>query len=565
MNTDVEGERDLCGSFDDDELREYENLMREEDSMEDGEVATEESEDEEDPEVVACMQSGNLDKLKKILKRREDECVKLKKEVEKTRLKEKQNKEMQAVLDKINKVSKTRKSLQKSISASRQASPAASPQGSRRPTKGKVQKTKQTASTSKETNKATDRSEYEQIFSSFMKLKQGSPKYADLVANALSATDQVIALSEGTCTNDKIAVKQSKHKPKTELATGPKIEKSKAKVASKEGGNKPRDKVNVDEMLNLIEKFKSEKGVNANRPGEQVAQALLEALTSINVNKDTIEVNSPIEETTQHSEPKSIKAIEVLESISHCLNGSNNNNKGSKDNELPAGDNNGTLQGPGGSEGSRKLVSGKCTKPDESDIKKVVKYPHEKLDSKHVTNRDFDKLEFNILIAGELELIALHSIGEQEKAARIEVAKVLCYHKKYLDDANLRAGYDSIMKQVEQGVIDWDDSLGEKLHQLLDYRANVILRDKMNNEGFTKVEYKKPTERKSSTFSADSGNKEKVFYCLEFNLGTCPQTDHHEGRLGSKKVTKFHICRRCHKDGEFKSHADGDDCPKKHL
>ena len=33
---------------------------------------------------------------------------------------------------------------------------------------------------------------------------------------------------------------------------------------------------------------------------------------------------------------------------------------------------------------AKKLISGKCTKPDESDIKQVVRFPHEKLDVKHV-------------------------------------------------------------------------------------------------------------------------------------------------------------------------------------
>ena len=47
-----------------------------------------------------------------------------------------------------------------------------------------------------------------------------------------------------------------------------------------------------------------------------------------------------------------------------------------------------------------KLVSGRCARPDETDIKVVVKFAHEKLDPRHTQDRSFDKLTFNLLIAG---------------------------------------------------------------------------------------------------------------------------------------------------------------------
>ena len=70
----------------------------------------------------------------------------------------------------------------------------------------------------------------------------------------------------------------------------------------------------------------------------------------------------------------------------------------------------------------KKLIIGKCAKPDKSDIKLVVKFAHEKLDSLHVQKKVFDKLVFNLLIAGELELIDWNSISE-ECSTYINVAK----------------------------------------------------------------------------------------------------------------------------------------------
>ena len=208
---------------------------------------------------------------------------------------------------------------------------------------------------------------------------------------------------------------------------------------------------------------------------------------------------------------------------------------------------------------NKKLVSCKCAKPDETDIKVVVKYPHEKLDKKHVQERSFDRLEFNNLIAGELEIVANYCQTEEEREAQIDIAKILCYHRKYLDDHDLREGYDSIMKQVEQGSLQWTDSLGEKLHNHLDYHANVITRSRIAQESQPRNE-----RRNAAVKTTIDNTKEKVYYCLEYNLGTCPQADNHEGRIGGKRVTKFHICRRCHKEGKYKSHRESDDsCSKK--
>ena len=185
----------------------------------------------------------------------------------------------------------------------------------------------------------------------------------------------------------------------------------------------------------------------------------------------------------------------------------------------------------------------------------MVKYPHEKLDARHIKDRRFDSLEFNVLIAGELETITSHDITQEECTARIRIAKTLCYHKMYLSDADLRDGYDTVLKKVEQGKLRWTDNLVDELHSHLDYRANVIMRSKMaKQEGFTKVENRLSTAERN-----DSGAPLKIIYCLDYNLGKCPHHDHHEGQHNSKKVTKFHVCRRCHKEGDFKSHKDTDD------
>ena len=200
---------------------------------------------------------------------------------------------------------------------------------------------------------------------------------------------------------------------------------------------------------------------------------------------------------------------------------------------------------------NKKIVSGKCTKPDETDIKIVVKYAHEKLDPKHVTHRKFETLNFCQLVAGELELIARPNISEGERMARVHIAKTICYHKQYLSDFELREGYDQLLKRVKTGAKAWSKKLGEQLHNFYDYRAMALMREKIQNNK-TKIttaqgkESGDKVEKKSIQVKEKEGEEFKIVkpvFCMEYNQGTCKYDDTHEGYFGGKKTWKWHICR----------------------
>ena len=112
----------------------------------------------------------------------------------------------------------------------------------------------------------------------------------------------------------------------------------------------------------------------------------------------------------------------------------------------------------------------------------------------------FDSLPFNLLVAGEIELITREGIEEDEKEARLAVLKTIAYHKLYLQDNDLRDGYDKMMKKIERGQQQWCAVLGEHLHEFLNYRANIIFHDRIQtgetskNTPFTKVESRKQSE-----------------------------------------------------------------------
>ena len=145
LGLDISGERALCGSFNEEEELDYNEYVREENGsgLEDGEVTSgSENEDSDEEEIQQCIKDCDISKLKKLVKKREDDCRQLEREVLREWQKEKQKKEMSHLLDQLNKVSKTKRTLQCSLASSRQSSPASSPTPAKRITAPKGKQTK---------------------------------------------------------------------------------------------------------------------------------------------------------------------------------------------------------------------------------------------------------------------------------------------------------------------------------------------------------------------------------------------------------------------------------------
>ena len=212
--------------------------------------------------------------------------------------------------------------------------------------------------------------------------------------------------------------------------------------------------------------------------------------------------------------------------------------------------------------GGRKLKSGKTTRPDEVGIKRVVQFAHEKLDPVHVRNRVFSELSFHFMVAGELELILQEDIDECEKLVRLRFLHMLCYHRQYLGVEDLRDQYDATMKNIERGLHSWNDVtvLELQMHSSLTFRATVNARNAENPQVRVDKNDKKEVKKEVSKQFPDG----KVVYCLDYNKGSCPFEDHHQGVWNKKNVTKWHICRQCIKleGNPKKSHPENDEnCP----
>ena len=194
-------------------------------------------------------------------------------------------------------------------------------------------------------------------------------------------------------------------------------------------------------------------------------------------------------------------------------------------------------------EGGRNLKSGITAKPDESGIKCVVQFAHEKLNPVHVKTRVFKELPFHFLVAGEVELLLQEAMSSTERVARLHFLRMLCYHREYLDIVDLRDQYDTTLKNIERGSHTWSDfkELEGEMHSSLTFTATVNARQGevvRVDKSESKKEVKKPDQFKESV-------SPKIIYCSDFNKKNCPFEDHHQGIFNKKQVTKWHICSKC--------------------
>ena len=169
---------------------------------------------------------------------------------------------MLALVSKIQKVTKAKKDLQRSLASSKQASLAGSPRVSTKRKPKTAPKQQPTRTVMSKSSKKEDRSEYDDVLKSFLKIKQGSSNYNDIVANAMEATDNLLAYREG---------QSSKH-----------ASKSKNVKVAKHGTDKhDKDKgsgksVNADAIFSMLDKH-ANRGDKVDNEG--LASSLLAALT----------------------------------------------------------------------------------------------------------------------------------------------------------------------------------------------------------------------------------------------------------------------------------------------
>lgn len=206
------------------------------------------------------------------------------------------------------------------------------------------------------------------------------------------------------------------------------------------------------------------------------------------------------------------------------------------------------------------MVSGEF-RADSAIVKKSVIWPHEFLDNQFVNREKAVKnqkgpkhadLDFRALVIGELNVIRKCDISSEEKSARLDLLSTVAYNSAHYEWNAVLQTHASVFREVENGYRKWPDSYSDLMARI-------------------QAPFPKKFYNNSNGGKGDDTNKDKksrrVWFCSEFNEGTCSLSDRHYITLrNGKQVEAHHICANCYRDpgSTVQYHAKSDpDCPKK--
>ena len=102
-----------------------------------------------------------------------------------------------------------------------------------------------------------------------------------------------------------------------------------------------------------------------------------------------------------------------------------------------------------------KLRSGLYVKSGDTKLISNEWYAHTALDEAIGGDRQFADLSFNLLVAGELEIICSESIGSKEQFSRLRMLKQLAYKHEFLALKDILVQYVNFMQKIEKGKFKW--------------------------------------------------------------------------------------------------------------
>ena len=191
---------------------------------------------------------------------------------------------------------------------------------------------------------------------------------------------------------------------------------------------------------------------------------------------------------------------------------------------------------------NRKIKSGITAKSSDTVINRQ-RYPHAQLRFDYVSkNISYDKLEMNLFVAGELEIISSSRIKKGEKKARISLLKKLMYLSTTYEFVTVKSLYAAIVREIELGHIKWGDDY--------QYVESAILSRNKEKGGLShnsekmqlrpKPSYEHPT--RANTHLAEAP---KLFFCAKYQRNKCEFKASHSMVVNGKSKWAKHVCASC--------------------
>ena len=167
-------------------------------------------------------------------------------------------------------------------------------------------------------------------------------------------------------------------------------------------------------------------------------------------------------------------------------------------------------------------------------VKNPQKWPHSHLQFEHVNKQlKFDELNFQLFVAGELEIISDSDLSSTEKNGRVALLKKLVYYYATYEFKGLKAFYAAWLREIELGKKSWSDDSS--------YIENAIL-----SKYLLKGSSKSKTSATKSLSSQQGQDDDRVWFCPLYQRNKCLKRSNHLDTFKNKGLKLLqHICATC--------------------
>ena len=187
----------------------------------------------------------------------------------------------------------------------------------------------------------------------------------------------------------------------------------------------------------------------------------------------------------------------------------------------------------------KKIKSGIKAKASDS-VRKSQRYPQAHLHFEFVSsNKSFEKLDINLFVAGEIEIISDKPTKESEKLGRLDLLKKIMYLSTSYDFTVLKSFYAAELREIELGEKSWKDDF--------QYIESAILSKNVPKTKTWGSKLKKPfgsfNKKKDEVDNFDE--VAQVWFCSKYQRNKCPSKVNHIVTIKGQARNAQHICATC--------------------
>jgi len=207
------------------------------------------------------------------------------------------------------------------------------------------------------------------------------------------------------------------------------------------------------------------------------------------------------------------------------------------------------------------LTSGRGARTETGVVRQIV-WPHTRLEGRMI-NPSYEKLNFLLLLIGELNILEDPLIDRQETVARIKQLKRVCtYVDKNCEWQHVREFHGGFLAGVERSG-GWSIDSTELAAQYLCFAPRQQQRQQQQKVVY--MSQPKCQQGKREQEYVNVGGELPRFFCSRYNGKACDHIGDHDAVIGGQIRYAEHICAVCLLDySEYNEHPELD-CTRPRL